>query len=489
MKRIANLVPLERHRLVWPVLFSAVLVAAGCETSSSVSVSPTPDAVKCQVSLASPPMIEAGGGTGRLTVTTQPECAWDASTAVTWISGLSPTSGQGTGNVEFRVAPNDDTSVRGGDIVVNGTTVRVSQRATCRFALAPASQTVTAAGGTGSITVSTGSDCTWTATTDSGWISFTTSVNGSGNGSVGVHVAVNGGNERTGRITIGDQVASITQGVIEPCQYSIAPTSQNVAATGGTGAVAVASSAGCRWTATSNASWLAITSGSSGDGNGTVAFTASANTGAARTGALTIAGRQFTVTQAGASTTPTPPPPTPPSCTYSISPGSQNVPATGGAGTVNVSAGSGCAWTAASNASWITSSGTGSGNGSVAFAVAPNTGGSRTGTVTIATQTFTVTQAAVVVPQCQYSVSPNRVEVDAPGGTGSIAVSTTSGCAWTASSGDSWITITAGASGTGNGTVNFSVARNDGRSREGSLTVAGRNVRVEQRDGRRDDDD
>ena len=479
MNRIAHLVHVERHRLVWPVLFVALSVAGGCETSSNVSVSPTtPDAVKCQVSLVSPPMIEAAGGTASLTVSTQPECAWDASTPVSWISGLSPASGQGTGNVEFRVAPNEDTSVRGGDIVVNGTTVRVSQRATCRFELAPASQTVTAAGGTGSITISTGSDCAWTATTDAGWMSFTTPVSGSGNGSVGVTVAVNGGNERTGRITIGGQTATVTQSGVEPCQYSIAPTSQNVVAAGGSGTVAVSSQGGCRWVATSNASWLAITSGSSGDGNGTVGFTASANTAAARTGTLTIAGRQFTVTQAGTSTTPTP------SCTYSISPTSQSVPATGSSGTVSVTAGSGCAWTAASNASWITSSATGRGNGSVAFAVAANTGGSRTGTVTIATQTFTVTQAAVVVPQCAYSISPNRVEVDAPGGTGSIAVSTMSGCAWTASSDDSWITITSGSSGTGSGTVTYSVARNDGRSRDGSLTVAGRNFRVEQRDGR-----
>jgi hypothetical protein len=483
VKHIAHLVHVERHRLVWPVLFGAALVAGGCETSSTLSVSPSPDIVKCQVSLVSPPMIEAAGGTGALTVTTQPECAWDASTAVTWISGLSPASGQGTGNLEFRVAPNEDTSVRDGEILVNGTAVRVSQRATCRFALAPASQTISAAGGAGNVSVSTASDCAWTATADASWISFTTPSSGSGNGTVGFSVAANGGNERTGRIAIGGQTATVTQSFIEPCDYSIAPTSQNVGAAGGTGTVAVSSHAGCRWTATSNASWIAISSGSPGDGNGSVAFTVSTNAGAARTGTLTIAGRQFTVTQAGSSTTPTP------SCTYSISPTSQNVPATGAAGTVSVSAAGGCAWTATSNASWITSSATGSGNGSVAFAVAANTGASRTGTITIATQTFTVTQAAVVVPQCQYSVSPNRVEVDAPGGTGSVAVSTASGCAWTASSGDSWITITSGASGTGNGTVTFSVARNDGRRREGSLTVAGRNVRVEQRDGRGDDDD
>ena len=45
---------------------------------------------------------------------------------------------------------------------------------------------------------------------------------------------------------------------------------------------------------------------------------------------------------------------------------------------------------------------------------------------------------------------------------------------------ESWITITGGVSGTGNGTVRFTVARNDGKKRNGTLTIAGRNAKVEQ---------
>ena len=89
--------------------FVAAVVASGCETSSTLTVSPNP--VKCQVSRAAPSsMVDAGGGTGTVAVTTQPECAWDATTTVAWISGLSPASGQGTGNLEFRVAPNEGAS-------------------------------------------------------------------------------------------------------------------------------------------------------------------------------------------------------------------------------------------------------------------------------------------------------------------------------------------------------------------------------------------
>ena len=51
------------------------------------------------------------------------------------------------------------------------------------------------------------------------------------------------------------------------------------------------------WTATSNAPWLHTTS--SGTANGLATFTFDANTGATRTGTITIAGQTLTVTQAG----------------------------------------------------------------------------------------------------------------------------------------------------------------------------------------------
>lgn len=83
------------------------------------------------------------------------------------------------------------------------------------------------------------------------------------------------------------------------CTYTISPTSQTLASTGGTYTVTVtASQASCTWAASSNINWATITSGNSGTGSGTVVFSVSANTtGAARTANLTIAGQTFTLTQ------------------------------------------------------------------------------------------------------------------------------------------------------------------------------------------------
>jgi len=195
-----------------------------------------------------------------------------------------------------------------------------------------------------------------------------------------------------------------------------------------------------------------------------------ANAGAGRTGSLSIAGRAFTVTQQAAPT---------PSCSFSIGSSNQAIGADGRDRIrVDVSTAAGCAWNATSNAGWIAldSGANGNGAGTVTFSVAANTGTSRTGTLTIAGQTFTVTQAS----GCSYSINPKELSINEAGGRGTVAVSAGAGCGWTATSNESWITITDGASGSGNGTVRFDVAPTNGKKRTGTLTVAGRNFKVDQ---------
>ena len=84
-------------------------------------------------------------------------------------------------------------------------------------------------------------------------------------------------------------------------------------------------------------------------------------------------------------------------CTYSISPTSVAVAAAGATGSVSVTAGSGCAWTAVRNDAWITVTGgaSGTGSGTASYSVTANTAASpRSGSITIAGQTLLVTQAA-----------------------------------------------------------------------------------------------
>lgn len=85
------------------------------------------------------------------------------------------------------------------------------------------------------------------------------------------------------------------------------------------------------------------------------------------------------------------------SCVTSISPVSVSFPATGGTGSITLTAPSNCTWSARANVNWITGTATyssGSGNAVLLYTVEPNsTASSRTGTITVAGLTVTVTQS------------------------------------------------------------------------------------------------
>lgn len=168
-------------------------------------------------------------------------------------------------------------------------------------------------------------------------------------------------------------------------------------------------------------------------------------------------------------------------CSYSISPTQESFGSAGGAGSISVSTSSTCTWSASSNVPWIsiTSGSNETGNGTVSYEVDGNSGASsRTGTITVEGNTFTVTQDGA---SCTYSISPTSESFSEQGGSGSITVTTSSGCDWSASSNDSWMSITAGSIGTGEGTVSYQVDANaDPSSRTGTLTVAGEPHTVDQ---------
>jgi hypothetical protein len=147
-----------------------------------------------------------------------------------------------------------------------------------------------------------------------------------------------------------------------------------------------------------------------------------------------------------------------------------------------VTTNSGCAWTAASNAAWLTvfSGASGSGTGTVELRADPNPGAQRTGTVTIAGQTYTVTQAEAA-PNCVATINPSIQNAAPSGGAGNtLSVTTPPGCGWTAVSNTSWLTIDSGGSGSGNGSVTFTIAPNPGAARTGTIRVAQHTFTVNQ---------
>jgi hypothetical protein len=224
------------------------------------------------------------------------------------------------------------------------------------------------------------------------WIKVTSGASGTGNGTVSFTVSANtptanqGAAARSGTISVAGYSYTVTQGDLS-CAYTVALE------TSGTGAFSdqidvYPSSQQCTWTASPQVSWISVTSGASGTGNGVVKFAMQPSTQVtSRMGGLSIAGQTFQFVQdAGVS------------CGYTVSPTSVSAAKAGGAVSLSVTSPTGCSWSAASSATWLAlSAGTTAGNGSgkTSLTVQPNTtGAARSGTVTIGGKTTTITQAA-----------------------------------------------------------------------------------------------
>ncbi|MCC6132075.1 MAG: BACON domain-containing protein, partial [Acidobacteria bacterium] len=410
-------------------------------------------------------------------VQTAPSCAWTAVSNVAWITITAGASGTGPGTVAYSVAANAGPA-RTGTITAAGQTFTVNQPNTCTSGtvLSPGSATIPAAGATGqSFQIQTFAACPWTAVSNTPWISITSATAGTGPGTITFDVASNPGLGRTGTITAAGQTFSVIQG--EGCQAGAAltPASSSAPAAGATGQVLNLSIAeGCPWTASALDPWITLTSETSGAGNATLRFSVDRNTGRARSGRISAAGLFHTVNQEDGCA----------EGTTLSSPGA-SVPAAGAVGqSFSIAASPDCSWTAVSNAAWISIlSGTpGSGAGTIVYSVAANAGPERSGTITAGGKTFTITQADSCTAGA--TLNPSSASVPVAGASGlTFQVATSAACPWMAVAEDPWITITAGASGTGNGTVTFSVAPNDGPDRTGTITVAGTAFTINQAPG------
>jgi|GEM_PF-2331799 len=80
---------------------------------------------------------------------------------------------------------------------------------------------------------------------------------------------------------------------------------------------------------------------------------------------------------------------------------------------------------------------------------------------------------------CTYVITPNNQAFGEGGGSGSAQVTAPAGCNWAVNSTASWVNINPTYTGTGNGTVNFSVPPN-ASPRRGNVSIAGLNFTVAQ---------
>ncbi len=484
----------------------------------------------------------ASAGNGSIAVApSTASTAWTATSNDSWITIISGASGTGNGTLVYAVAQNSTGAIRTGTITVAGQTFTVTQTG-CVIGFSPSpNTTISAAGGIFDITVSAPAGCSWTATSNSDWITLDSGTSsGSNNGTIKYSVLANSvKTARTGTVTIAGQTLTVTQTAC-PGSATMIFDEDEVGGNGsGTHFVQRLTPANYPATLThvqiyfhggypstvSNPptdSKVMILAGKNEDGdaniNNSIQQTFEAGTGTVRDAyttfalptPITITSGDFVVgfkTVSGAPAFPLSLEVAAPTRGRSygsgdgltffndtnadykirgqynsfcpdgtISPASRTIGGGGGSGTVSVTASG--AWTATSNDAWITvnSGASGNGNGTVAYTVAQNsTGAPRTGTITIAGQVFIVTQDA-----CSVTFALGNATVSSGGGNFTVSVPAVCG-AWTATSNDAWITINSGASGTGSGTVAYTVAFNSAKTaRSGTITIAGQTFTITQ---------
>lgn len=183
------------------------------------------------------------------------------------------------------------------------------------------------------------------------------------------------------------------------CQATVTNSSSSFPAAGGTGTLSVSVARECAWSAGAAASWLAITAGAQGQGDGTVTYRVAENSDpVARTGGLSVAERRMDVSQQAAP------------CRYSVSAASTDpVPAEGGELVVSVRTHAACNWTASSDVTWATvAPASGRGEAGVQVSVMPNPGLERRIDVTVAGERITaVQQPRLTTPAPNPAPAPN----------------------------------------------------------------------------------
>jgi len=283
----------------------------------------------------------ANGGSGSFNVTSVNNCSWTAASNQSWLTITSGGGGASSGVVNFSVAPSASYSPRTGRITVSGQIFTVTQAGiVCPPAPISLGQMTNGA--------LTANECRSPFRGD-GTFADRYSFSAQAGTQIAISLAssqfdaylyligpngaviaenddggVGAGNARIpasqfltlpasgdylieatsfGPNGAGSYTLALTSQ--EPCDYAIAPNSQDFGVDGGTGAVNVTAPQGCAWTAASNDNWITITSGGGGGGNGTVNYSVAANTSAnARAGMMTIATKPFTIRQAGAAPVP-----------------------------------------------------------------------------------------------------------------------------------------------------------------------------------------
>lgn len=250
------------------------------------------------------------GGAFSVSVTISANCRWTVAQGASWVRINSPADGVGvgTGAISYSLEPNPAQvpryaaiSISSGGALATLQISQASQSASCNLALASNQLTVSSGGGPFAFTILTASNCQWSVSSNSPWISAVASGMKSGSQAVSFTVPANtGGSFRAGSIAIqlNSSVPPLLFQVTQEgatgstCSYAVAAEITKITHDQLSGTFSVQTGNTCPWTASSLEPWIRVQGVASGTGPGTVSFTTLQNsTTSPRRGVVSIEGR------------------------------------------------------------------------------------------------------------------------------------------------------------------------------------------------------
>ena len=139
------------------------------------------------------------GGTFNIGIQTGSACAWSVTGLPAWIMA-SAISGTGPATVTLTL-PVDNVATRTATLTVAGLPVKVNQ-AICAFEIDPGGASVPAAGGSGTITVTATTGCSWEAINTLPFVLLVGNTIGTGSATVSFTVGADAGIDRSGTFTV-----------------------------------------------------------------------------------------------------------------------------------------------------------------------------------------------------------------------------------------------------------------------------------------------
>ncbi|HEY7172354.1 MAG TPA: BACON domain-containing carbohydrate-binding protein [Vicinamibacterales bacterium] len=190
---------------------------------------------------------------------------------------------------------------------------------------------------------------------------------------------------------------SVTAPTSSKCAISVSSSPSSFTAGGGSGTVSVTTDRDCTWSAATDASWIALGATSNGQGEASIPYSVAANPApVARSGNISVGSEKIQLSQAAAP------------CTFRLSRSADSISADGGRLSFDLATLSGCGWSAASDAGWlsIVSGANGNASASITVSAAPNSGDARVAHVNAGGQIYTVQQGAKAVAPPPPSPAP-----------------------------------------------------------------------------------